>query len=476
MGAYGSREPAPAKFLTALLRRCDAMRTDHRHHSAPWWPPRGSRRGLAGAASRPPAPPDTCQAAMGACGEGSRPRAGARVAWATGPAAVLLGLLAAAIFLAMTVGLMLGPLLVALATAFHTSVAVTGQLTAATALTWGLTALLAGPVSDTYGRRRLLLTGLLLLMLGTLGAAGAWTYGALVACRCLTGVGAALIAPNCLATVADVFPPAQRGQAMGWLVSASGLATAVGLPLVALLAERGGWRLPFVVLGGLVGIVGGLVWVWFPTHTRPPSAAVSLGTHVWTVGGTAAVWWVLAANGLQVMAFMGMSSYLAPYLMRTYQLSAGDTALPLLVAGLGVIAGGWLGGRVAGQAYRVDAVAGAFVGGGLGAVLVFTTALSPWATVGVAFSVASLLLLSWPVTAALLTEHAGPSCATATSLLTVSNQVGAVGGATLGGGLLALGSFPLVSLLCLGAATAAAVVLHAKVPQAATGHRPLGPS
>jgi MFS transporter, DHA1 family, inner membrane transport protein len=376
----------------------------------------------------------------------------------------------------MTVGLMLGPLLVALATAFHTSVAITGQLTAATALTWGLTALLAGPVSDTYGRRRLLLTGLLLLMLGLLSAAVAWTYGALVACRCLTGVGAALIAPNCLATVADLFPLAQRGKAMGWLVSASGLGTAVGIPLVALLVELGGWRLPFVVLGVLVGIVWGLVWVWCPTSTRPPGTVVSVGTHMWTVGGTAAVWWVLAANGLQVMAFMGMSSYLAPYLMRTYQLSAGDTTLPLLVAGLGVLAGGLLGGRVAGQSYRLDAVAGAFVGGGLGAVLVFTMALSPWATVGVAFGVASLLLLSWPVTAVLLTEHAGPSCATATSLFTVSNQLGAVGGATLGGGLLALGSFPLVSLLCLGAAMAAAVVIHAKVPTASAGHRPLGPS
>jgi hypothetical protein len=41
--------------------------------------------------------------------------------------------------------------------------------------------------------------------------------------------------------------------------------------------------------------------------------------------------------------------------------------------------------------------------------------------------------------------------------------------------LLALGSFPLVSLLCLGAATMAAVVLHAKVQKAAEGHRALTP-
>src|SRR5215475_1957850 len=100
------------------------------------------------------------------------------------PSPVVLVCLAAAIFLTMTVGLMLGPLLVALATAFHTSVAVAGQLTTATALTWGLTALLAGPVADTYGRRRMLLTGLIVMGLGTLSAAGAGTYGSLLACRC----------------------------------------------------------------------------------------------------------------------------------------------------------------------------------------------------------------------------------------------------------------------------------------------------
>ena len=49
---------------------------------------------------------------------------------------VLLVFLAAAVFLSMPVWLMLGPLLVELATVFQTSVAVTGQLTAATAITW----------------------------------------------------------------------------------------------------------------------------------------------------------------------------------------------------------------------------------------------------------------------------------------------------------------------------------------------------
>jgi predicted MFS family arabinose efflux permease len=84
---------------------------------------------------------------------------------------VLLLLLSAAVFLTLVSVLMLEPLLVALAHEFQTSVALVGQLIAATAITWGITAPLAGPVSDAYGRRRMLLLGLLLMAVGLLGAA-----------------------------------------------------------------------------------------------------------------------------------------------------------------------------------------------------------------------------------------------------------------------------------------------------------------
>src|SRR5215471_10972932 len=97
--------------------------------SAPWWLPRVSRyRGWRRLSARQ---------RTRDLGPRARPWKESRMTTSSVPTAVLLMVLAAAIFLAMTVGLMLGPLLVALATAFHTSVAVTGQLTAVTALTWG---------------------------------------------------------------------------------------------------------------------------------------------------------------------------------------------------------------------------------------------------------------------------------------------------------------------------------------------------
>jgi MFS family permease len=124
----------------------------------------------------------------------------------------------------------------------------------------------------------------------------------------------------------------------------------------------------------------------------------------------------------------------------------------------------------------VTVVALAFVGGGCGAALVFMTDISPWVTVLLAFGVTGLLPLSWPVTAVLLTELAGQSRATATGLFAVSNQLGAVGGASLGGVLLALGNFPLVGMFCLVTAVLVAGVLRGKVHQAVASSLPLSPS
>ena len=138
----------------------------------------------------------------------------------TSPTSLVI-LLAAAVFLVRAAALMLGPLLVALAAAFHTSVAAAGQLAAAINISWAFTALFVGPVSDTYGRRRVGLTGLLIMASGILGSVLAWNYWVLFACRLLTGVGAAIIPPNSMAAIADHFPPAERGRPISILISAS---------------------------------------------------------------------------------------------------------------------------------------------------------------------------------------------------------------------------------------------------------------
>jgi predicted MFS family arabinose efflux permease len=376
-------------------------------------------------------------------------------------------LLCAAVFLALLSLLMLGPLLVDLAYELQTSVAIVGQFVAATAITWGIAAPLVGPVSDAYGRRRMLLLGLLLMALGMLGTALAWNYGSLLACRLLTGVGAAMVPPNCIALLEDVVPPAVRGKAMGWLFSATGGGAALGVPLVAALLAAGGWRLPFYVIGAATLGVWILGWVWLPCSPRQPGQPFAFSAHYREVGAHRIVWYVLTANALQRLVFFGLFAYLAAYLMQSYQMQAGDTALPLAVAGSGAIMGGFLGGRVADHRHRLAWYAMACVASGLLAALVFTTRVSPWATAALAGGATALTSISLTVTPTLLLEWAGSSRTTAAGLFAVSNQAGAFGGPALGGVLLAFGGFPWVGLFWLGVSVLAAVVIRRKVRESA---------
>jgi MFS transporter, DHA1 family, purine base/nucleoside efflux pump len=379
---------------------------------------------------------------------------------------VLLILLCVAVFLPSVTVLMLGPLLVALAHEFQTSVALVGQLASATAVTWGITAPLAGPVSDAYGRRRMLLTGLLLMAVGLLGSVLAWHYGSLLAFRLLTGVGAALIPPNSLAALLDVFSPTERGKAVGWLLSVAGVAAVVGVPLIACLLEAGSWRLPFAVMGIASLGVWLLFWLWFPRQQQP-SQSLAFFSHYREVGAHAMFWYVLIANAFQQMGAFGMLGYLAAYLMQTYQMPAGDTALPLALAGVGVIVGGFVGGWAADHRCRLAWLAVSCWGSGLLAALVFTVRVSPWATVALAMGVAGFSRISSAVTPILLLEWAGRSRSTAIGLFAVSNQMGVFGGASLGGLMLALGGFPRVGLFCLGVSVIAAVILQLKVRDSA---------
>lgn len=380
---------------------------------------------------------------------------------------VLLILLCVAVFLVNLSVLMLGPLLVALAHEFQTSVAIVGQLAAAPAITWGITAPLAGPVSDAYGRRRILLIGLMLMALGILGSVLAWNYSALLTFRLLTGVGAATVTPNSIAAIAEVFPPTGRGKAIGWLISATGVSAAVGVPLVAFLFGAGGWRLPFAVMGTASLVIWILLWCWFPHSQQPLGQALAFFSHYRQVGSHVMFWYVLAANVFQQMVFFGMFGYLAAYFMQTYHLPTAATAIPLALAGMGVIVGSFLGGRVADHHRRLALFALSCWGSGLLAVLVFTAQVSPWVTVALAFGAAALARISSAVTPTLLLELAGNSRTTATGLFTLSNQLGVFGGASLGGLMLALGGFPRVGLFCLGASVIAAVVIQLKVRDSA---------
>lgn len=90
----------------------------------------------------------------------------------------------------------------------------------------------AGLLGDRYGRKKMLVGGLLVFLAGSSSAVYVASPGGLIAARTLMGVGAAVILPLALSVMLVVFPPAERPKALAAWAAAS----FVGLPLGPIVA------------------------------------------------------------------------------------------------------------------------------------------------------------------------------------------------------------------------------------------------
>jgi EmrB/QacA subfamily drug resistance transporter len=132
---------------------------------------------------------------------------------------------------------------------------------AALLFTWGV-------LGDRYGRRRVLVIGLVLFAASSAVCAFSVNAQMLIIFRTVMGVGGAAVLPITLAIITVVFPPHERGRAIGMWAGAVGAAVALGPVLGGLLLEHPEWsdwltgnewgsvfliNVPIIIIG-LIGI------------------------------------------------------------------------------------------------------------------------------------------------------------------------------------------------------------------------------
>jgi predicted MFS family arabinose efflux permease len=250
----------------------------------------------------------------------------------------LLRILSAAAFLVFFQTYLVAPLIPALAVEFHASTNLLGMLVPAYMLPYGISTLLYGPLSDLVGRKPVILTLLVMMVVTTAGVASAGTAHQMLAWRLLGGIATGGIVPIALALLGDLFPYAERGRPIGWMFGAMAGGMAFGSSVGAFLNPIIGWRREFLITALLSGIMLAFAIRLrhsfeskLPQHPLSATEVISGYMKLFSDPRAAKGYIYVLLNG---MFHSGVFSWLGLYFSERYHL--GDEGIGLALLGYGI--------------------------------------------------------------------------------------------------------------------------------------------
>jgi YNFM family putative membrane transporter len=156
------------------------------------------------------------------------------------------------------------PLLPLLSAEFRVTPATAGLTVSAVVLAIAAGSFVAGPLSDALGRKTVMVSALLLLLLPTLGCAAARTFPQLVALRAVQGLLIPGVTAVAVAWAGDHYAPSQLRTSVGAVIAASVAGGLLGRVASGFAAERAGWRSAFVVSAAVTAVGAAGMWLELP--------------------------------------------------------------------------------------------------------------------------------------------------------------------------------------------------------------------
>jgi len=172
---------------------------------------------------------------------------------------------------------MIIPLVPVLPRILHSSAADASWAITATLLAAAVMMPISGRLGDMFGKRLMLLLSLVALVVGSLLCALFDSLGVVVAGRALQGLSMGAIALG-ISIMRDELPPARVGSAVAQVSATLGVGGAVGLPIAAVIAEKGSWHALFWVAAALAALGVAAVAILVPeSPVRTPARFDVLG-------------------------------------------------------------------------------------------------------------------------------------------------------------------------------------------------------
>lgn len=176
--------------------------------------------------------------------------------------------------------------------------------------------LVYGGLSDRFGRKQIIVTGLFALTIISLCLGFTSQYPLLITLRLLQGLAAATFSPVALAYAVDMFPSEKRVTAIGFISTGFLVAGIAGQVFSIVISEHMGWNMVFRVLGVLYAITFLIVTFFLPKAPTPQR-----GVRIWasfsqlgTVLRSYPLWLSYTVAFVLLMSFVSMYTALGSYL------------------------------------------------------------------------------------------------------------------------------------------------------------------
>ena len=356
-------------------------------------------------------------------------------------------------------GIVSGLLLIEIANTYGVSVGLMGQMRTTAAILGILVALGMGFLSVKYSYRRLLLIGVLIVAVSSIGCSFSPSYEAMLLFYALLGVGGTMAGPMVSSLIGEHLPQERRAGAVGLINGSAAFAFLVGSPSIAYISDVYDWETSFRFFVVPLMAAALLVDFLYIPKTKPHSA-VDLGD---IMGGYRAVFsdWSAQACLLAVVFSSGIwSSYLtysSSYIRQVFLFPKFYTSLSTIVGATCFIIGSLSSGKFVNRLGLRRLVILACVPSGL-LILFYLNAPNLWAALLIGYTASFCNGVMLSSIGALNLEQVPDFRGTMMSLGAAAGSLGSAIGISCVGWLIVWGGYSVSGFYMLAAGLLAAVI------------------
>lgn len=195
-----------------------------------------------------------------------------------------------------------------------------------------------------FPRKRLLLIFTAAFTLGSVLSALAPTFELAVVARFVAALPHGAYFGIAALVAAELMGPGKRGQGVALVLSGLTVANVIGVPLITALGQHSGWRVAYLAVTAVFAAATAAIAMLVPEQAGDPGATIGRELSALRRGQ---VWFALGIGSIGFGGFFAVYSYVAPLVTDVAGLPERAVPWTLVVVGLGMTAGNFLGGRMA---------------------------------------------------------------------------------------------------------------------------------